>query len=87
MYGLPDVDPADTEVIIDENAHPFEQSEDGTFHVTQPIQGICPDRLTLTVDGDRYIFEDYQGRVSRSRIYPEVLAYGHCVKVTEADGP
>jgi hypothetical protein len=66
---------------------PFERDESGFYHVTQPMDELTPESVSVTIDGTTYRFEDFQGRVSRSRIYPEVLAYGHCVKVTEDDGP
>lgn len=82
-HALPELEP-DGEIDAIDDEPPVTLDED-EFHVLQPAEDVEPEAMSITVDGVRYRFSDYQGKATRSRIYAEVLVYGTCEIVEVAD--
>jgi len=68
------------------DAHPFEETEDGRYAVTEPMKGCTPEQLSITCDGRTWVLHGFERRVYESGVYPDVLVYNTLAERTQPDG-
>lgn len=60
---------------------PFPQTDDGRYLVTELAEGMKPDSLTVTYEGQRFRLSGYHGVARKSRVRPDILLYNECERI------
>lgn len=64
---------------------PFETTENGFYRVTEPVEGMEPDLITIRLDGRTFRLSDFAGKDVESHVLPNVLVYRDCEVIEEGD--
>jgi hypothetical protein len=60
---------------------PFEVTDAGYYRVIQPLWGVEPESMSVTIDGTQYRLSGYIGKDTQSKVRPDVLVYEFCEQV------
>jgi len=66
-------------VTTDDDAVPFETTENGHYAVRNPVSGEYPDEVSMTFNGVTYTFTDFVTVGMSSKVRPDVLLFRECI--------